>query len=200
MSASISIYTIAKDVTWVAGPYYNLKPSEIKDTTEQSNKIFKEIDKEAHELFTNNDEIDTYIDIESAKRDPLYPGHWSDNLDHDTFYFTKCNKKTLRTRNKRMNKYQKQAKELYKDYIQNGYGKYCPTKFLVLDEVFYRQGWFFTKQWFKKDFTMFYAFNKEDALKVLNYIDRTKEDGKKVYEEAVNKINDMDQFILRLSW
>jgi len=208
MSATMSIYKVAKDIKWLSGPYYNYKPSEITDTLrEKSTSIYCEVLSEADKKFgsdIDSPEKDKWVDEEYNKRDPLYIGKWSDNKDHDTFDFYKCNRRNVGSRSKRDGKYQELARKYFGEYIQCGYGKYNNTKYLVLDEIFYRQGWFFTKKLFYCKNSIFYAFDKVSAKRLVkSLIDTSKDRGREAYDSVMNKINTFDNnehFILKIAF
>ena len=96
------------------------------------------------------------------------------------------------------------AKEYFSDYIQPPKGKYDHKKFLVLNSVLYRQGWFFTHSLFKVKYSTFYAFDKESSKKLLKrLIKLSDERGIEAYNTFMEKINtysDNDHFILEISW
>ena len=204
----MTICTVAKGVRYVPGPWFMLKPSErTQKLFDTSESVFREIQNEADEKFGENftdQERIKWIKEQLRDRDPLYNGHWSDNKDHDTFYFYGRYRKDVDGRNKRYRKYQELAKQYFGDCIQCGYGKYDHRKYLVLDEVFYRQGWFFTKKLFDVQNSIFYAFDKESAKKLVkNLVDTSKEYGQDAYDDVMQRIDefkDNEKFVLRIAW
>lgn len=208
MSATMHLYEIAKNVKWVSGPYYSLKPSELTNEIQMASQdVFEQVCKAADEKFGKDDysdEKDAWIKQENDKKDPLYVGRWDDDKEHDTFVFYKCNKKTLKTRNRRMGKYKRLARQYFGEYIQNGWGKYNQQKFLVLNEVLYRQGWFFADDLFKHTESIYFAFDKISAKRLLDRLVNTSDHrGKEAYEAFVAKLNeygDDDHFIMEIAW
>lgn len=206
MSATITLSTVAKDVKWVPGPFYSLTPEEIEspELQAESRAVFEQITAEAEEI---KDDIirKIYIDDEMSKRDPLYVGYWSDRNPHGVFRFFKCSRKSMHTRNKRMGDYMATAKQYFGDCIESGYdGVKNPERFLVLNEILYRQGWFFKKELFKNESSMYYAFNKEDSIKLLKrFVDISTEEGMGAYRVFMNKLNefsDDDRFVFEIAW
>lgn len=209
MSATLSIYKIAKDVKWLPGPYYNRRPPKITDTLiEESVRIHDEVVLDADKKFgsdADNPEKDKWILEEYEKRDPAYIGKWSDNKGHDTFNFFKCNRKNIGSRNKRVGKYLELARKYFGEYIQCEYGKYkCNgNKYLVLDQIFYRQGWFFTKKLFNCKNSIFYAFDKTSAKRLVKNLIDTSKKGREAYDsviKAINTFKDDEHFILEIAF
>lgn len=202
------LYTIAKDVKWVPGPYFDIKPSErTEELYNKSSSIFLDVLNEADKKFGKDFdslEKDLWIDTEYNKRDPLYMGRWSDGKDHDTFDFYKCSKKSLNNRNKRDGKYQNLAKQYFGEYIQSGYGKYDNSKYLVLDEIFYRQGWFFTDKLFNSSNSIFYAFDRDMAIRLAKRLINISTDrGKEAYDSLIEEIKEFkkdEHFIFEIAW
>lgn len=207
MSAVVHLFEIAEGVKWISGPYYDLKPSEITDelwkkSSEIVQQIYSEADKKFAENFDEN-EKNNWIDKEFKARYPLYEGDYSDNKEHDTFEIYRCTKKN-NGRSRKLRKYMNKAKELFSEYIQDGRGKYYNNKFIILNEVFYRQGWFFNKRLFRCKESIFYAFDKASAIRLANMlIDTRKEYGKEVKNDVINKLNeytDTDKIIFKIAW
>ena len=171
MSATVSLYVPNNEIKWVAGPFWNIKPSErTRDLDIKSTEVYKEITNEADSKFGVewSDEKGLWIDQEAFERDPLDFGHWSDWGKHEDLTIYKCNKRTEHTRNKRYGKYMKKIKELFPEYIRQDKGKYNTEKYIILDEIGYRQGWWFTKELFKRKESIFMAFTKADAYKLMD--------------------------------
>ena len=221
MSDTMRLYKIAEGVTFIKGPAYNYKPSEItEELRKKSEEMFSIIYDEAVEKFGrptshNDEEFNTYLIKETAKRDPLDFGYYSDYKNHDLFeiysskHYSHYRIKNGYNRSKRISKYNRLAKKYFANYIQDSgdAGIYYETdsrKFLILDEILYCQGWFFTDKFFKSENTLYYAFDKKSAKRVLNQvIKRGDVNGAEAYDlfmTEINKFADDEHFILCIAW
>lgn len=191
MSATMNLYTIAKDVTYIPGLLHSYKPSQYTTVSDL-------YDKEANETVDKYTSIKD-MDNELRKLGKKYFGYYSDNKDHDEFMFYH-----YRGRSNRVKNYFKTAKALFADYIQHGCGTYDDT-YLILDSIEYAQGWFFSKKLFKSKNSTFYAFDKVSAKRLLDNMIRLNyprdNRGSEAYHRFLNAIEKLDEpFILEISW
>ena len=195
MSATMNLYTIAKNVTYIPGLMHSYKPS-------QYTMVSDMFDKEANVITAKyeNDSI-SFDDMDNELRElcKKYFGYYSDNNDHDEFMFYH-----YRGRSNRVKNYFKTAKALFADYIQHGRGTYDDT-YLILDSIEYAQGWFFSKKLFKSKNSTFYAFDKVSAKRLLDNMIRLHyphdNRGSEAYHRFLNAIEKLDEpFILEISW
>ena len=192
MSVTMSLYTIAKDISFIHGRYCDY--AEIPESIyELSATLYSQVREKADEKFgvaDMSDEKTKWIDDEFDKVDPLYFGHFSDNKDHDVIEIEGSN-------------YEKDFETYFGDYIQHGYGQNDNTKYLIVTELNYRQGWFFKKKFMNSTNTIRNAFTKKTAIQLLNdTINRTEYYGREAYNSFLNNINSLEDgtFILHIAW
>ena len=190
MSATMHLYTIANGVTFIPGKIHSYVPSKQSDSLDQYSIELKSI-------INKPSDVDS---VEVAELDKKWFGHYSDNLDHKEFYFYHYRGRCSRTK-----QYYKTAKSLFANNIQHGRGKYDNSSFLILNEIEYAQGWFFTKKLFKSKFSTFFAFNKRDAKMLLDTTikkyDPHDDRGAEAYSRFMKAIESLNEpFILEISW
>ena len=152
MSVTFHLYKpVHVEYKW--GRYYSLSSREMKELDEQLRKI--EDDDEFEKFWTEHYDC-TYSD-DKGKYDTL-------NLmyAHDT-------------RNKRCNRYVDYMKEHYKDYIVYAPYKAYRYPYIVVEELCYAQGWFLTREFFRRDYTEFMTFTKESMIRLIHkYVESDK--------------------------
>lgn len=104
-------------------------------------------------------------DPENFTDDDFYEVKYSDGKEHE--YFDLTYYKAL-SKEWKPNTLFKQIKPLFNfpfTRLHTTWG--WDYKAIVVDEVLYRQGWFLTKKWFKKNLTLFITTDKEKMIKFL---------------------------------
>ena len=193
MSATISLYTIAKDVHWISGPYFDYEVVP-EDLYEQSTELYNTVCKQADDKFGTaySDAKDTWINETFNAIDPLYLGQFSDEKDHETLELTYLDEQ-----------YENMIRTYFNNNIHNGYGKYDRTPFLILNTIMYRQGWFFKKSFLNSRHTIRYACTKDTAYKLLSKVLKTYDvNGREAYYSFITKINTLNdgEFILEIAF
>ena len=175
MSATITLYDIARGVKYVPGEFDNMKPSD-------ANRKFRNL-WESKETFDLGE----------------FWGHYSDDGDHEEFPL-RCKAKT---RNKRISGYVRTARKLFSNHVQNGHGLYDKEKFLIMTRILYRQGWYFKRKLFRVRDSAYYAFDVPSAIRLMDrLIDKRTEDGKEAYGAFLTAIKEYGDkhFILEIAW
>ena len=143
MSVVMSLYKPIKGVTPKFGQYWFMDKKERE-----------KIDK-------------TYEGDENSPYEHMYKNTFSDDKDHMIFEVNIC---TGPTRNKRIKSYEKQMKEIFKDYVIPSVrlSRSETKSIIIVDRLAYNQSWFFKDSFFKKTETTFIACTKENMLKLMD--------------------------------
>ncbi|MBR1454144.1 MAG: hypothetical protein IJ593_05825 [Lachnospiraceae bacterium] len=110
------------------------------------------------------------------------------------------------TKSHRAVEYREALENKFKGRIINSFTDYGDRiNWIPTDSVHYRQGWYFNKHLFDCKFSLFLAFNKKDAIKIMDMlIDKSKKWGKEAYDTTLEKINELEnnneEFILEIAW
>lgn len=175
MSATITLYEIARGVKYVPGEFDNMKPS-------KANRKFRNL-WESKEAFNLEE----------------FWGNYSDHGEHEEFSLPH----KADTRNKRTSGYVRTAEKLFSNHVQNGHGPYDRKKFLIMTRILYRQGWYFKRKLFRVKDSIYYAFDATSAIRLMNMlIDKTDEQGREAYDAFLAKILEYGDkhFILEIAW
>ena len=130
--------------------------------------------------------------------DDFIKERYSDNLNHNYIEVT-CFKKLSKmgSRYKGYYRLYRKLQNFNMDIISSTYG--VTYKFIVVDKVVYRQGWFLKKKFFKKGTTCFIATNKKEMQNFFNkYLDFKDKRGIETYNTFLNKWE--DGMIFEVSW
>lgn len=146
MSVTMHLYKPVYGVSIIPGRYY------ISSKAEQADMDIN---------FSNLDDenlADSYFK-------EFYETRYSDGKEHTTIipaYYSNSN------RSSRLNSYKNKLSINLKDavcYYNDCFGTH---KEYIVDEICYAQGWFFSKEFFRKENTLFCAFSKEEMIRLLD--------------------------------
>lgn len=156
MSATMHLFKIAEGVKVVPAKYYSGNKEEVAEI----DKAWDEM-KKTPDYFSGSEESQKLFNEFSKK---YLEDTFSDGKDHEMIYlFFDKNE-----RSHRIYKYYSYMKNTFKDYISSF--KSCGTTCNVIpvDTVCYCQGWMFSKEFFKKTNTQFFAFSKDEMVQLLD--------------------------------
>lgn len=168
MSVTVSLYIPNKDVSYVTGNQLKIKPSirYSDDFRFDYHVLYWKLKEEAEDRLghVSDEEIIKYIDkkMEDTK---FGDSHFSDYGDHEII--TLYNHPMLKKKNGRCKRYIDSIKEIFPDYIQRIDYSEDKAKYIVVDTVCYRQGWWFKKKLFKSKFPRYQTMIKEKAIEYM---------------------------------
>ena len=200
MSVTMHLFVPNTEIKWIPGKIDLMTIKEIKEKAAEDTKIYSTICDEADKKFgdASSKEKEEYIENEYSTRGLLCDGHWDDNKEHDTIEIYSYNKRRYKSKNKRYYKYMKRIKEIFGDKLRQDRGKYITTKYLPVDCVAYRQGWFFTKKFFKSSVTTYYAFTKDEVIKILDkLIDKSYSYDKSCSREELEQLTEKERSYIK---
>lgn len=173
MSICFSLYKVLPNVDFL-GSEYDLASKEI---LEKNNALFKSIESTSEEI---NNSIDDF-----------YMEKFSDGLKHKYLDLTNwySGPKSKKNRNKR------ELRRIYNTFNVKSLitARGWVYKYLTVDEILYRQGWFLKKRFFKKYHTIYMATTKEQMKNWFDkYLDVNRKDKKGIecYNAFMNSWED----------
>lgn len=118
--------------------------------------------------------------------DTLFEGRWDDGQKHDWIDLTEQKRILLRYNG---------GKRMLKHLMKYGYkvfhNKHYAFKYLAVDQIEYRQGWFLKQRFFDRDLTLCYCTSKLGLIRFFHrYVNLKDEWGKEAYHAFVDKWED----------
>lgn len=195
MSVSISIYIPIKSVSYITGMYETLKRNSysIKYREDYIANYFK------NDVNSDSDLVDLYLfDLYGHFTDETIQN--KDTVTHDTLHLFNTNKDVKN--NRRANKEIKHILNTFKEYVQRYNSIHIPHKYIVVDEIAYRQGNFLKKWYYKRQNTIFYATDKKTAYRIMETLFNCSNEAReaKIYFSNILETLEDNTFIFEVSY
>ena len=198
MSFCINVYVPVKGVSYITGLY---------DTEKRTSSAIRErldfIDSYFHRDYDENDrslytkylcELFGYYSDEDIKGDVLH-----ETKHHNLSAFKH---ETNLKKNRRRRKEVKHIFDVFSEHVQIYNSIHTPHKYIVVDSIAYRQGWFCKKSFFKRNNTTYYATDKKTAYRIMRNLFDNSERAREAFNYFTSVLETLEdnKFIFELAW